>query len=127
MSISYNPGVVDRSGEFIGQGYANAGQSIAQGITSGIGSAMSSIDNLYKAKGTLEMAKNFGFIDQATLDQINKSGNVVGAAANITPFIAAAAAKKKAEDDARLEQLKWQHEQMKMQQEAAKTADRDLY
>jgi len=127
MSISYNPGVVDRSGEFIGQGYANAGQSIAQGITSGIGSAMNSIDNLYKAKGTLEMAKNLGLIDQGAYDSINKSGNIIGAASSLGSLVSAAAQQKQAEEAAKLRQLQMQHEQMKMQQEAMQNAPINLY
>jgi hypothetical protein len=125
MSISYNPGVVDRSGEFTANGYTQA----AQGLTSGISDAMSSIDSLYKAKGTLEMAKGLGLIDQASLDALNQGhpGNLIGAAANLSGFLSTVAANKQAEEVAKLRQLQMQHEQMKMDQEAAKTAPVTLY
>ena len=111
MSISYNPGVVDRSGEFTANGYTQG----AQGLTGGITDAINNIDALYRAKGTLNMAKGFGLIDQATLDSLNQghSGDIIGAAANISGLLSTVAANKRAEEDA-----KYKNAELAMRQKA---------
>jgi hypothetical protein len=99
MSISYNPGVVDHSGEFTANGYMQGAQGLAGGITS----AINSLDSLYKANGTLNLAKGFGLIDQSTIDALNQGrpGDVIGAAENISGLLSTVAANKRAEEDAK--------------------------